>query len=105
MKVEFAREGGIAYFPGLSKPVTFDTNSLAPEDAQEFRRLLDEANFFDLPFRAGAPRSRGADCFQYTIHVESGDRDHTIQLTDPVQDPHQKALLNFITRKVRELNA
>ena len=103
MKVEFAREGGIAYFPGLNKPVMFDTNSLSQEDALEFQRLLDDANFFDLPFQSEAPQSRGADYFQYTIHVDNGYQDHTIQLTDPVQDPDQKALLNFITTKVREI--
>lgn len=101
MKIEFTREGGIAHFPGLSAPVTLETDSFSDADAQELQRLLDASSFFELPARPGAPRSRGADYFQYTIHVESGDRAHTVYLRDPVEDPDQRALLDFLTTKVQ----
>ena len=49
MRVEFTTEGGIAYFPGLSRPVVIDTDNLSEPDAAELQRLLDDADFFERP--------------------------------------------------------
>jgi hypothetical protein len=103
MRIEFQTEGGIAHFPGLSRPVVIESEALAEEDASELKRLVEAARFFERPTFAGAPRSGAADYRQYTITVEEGGRQHTIQLADPVEDPTLQPLLRFIQAKARAL--
>jgi hypothetical protein len=45
MRIRFKTEGGFAYFPGLSKPVTIDTDELPAEEAKELERLIEAADF------------------------------------------------------------
>jgi len=52
---------------------------------------------------AGTPRSGAADVRQYTITVEEGGRQHTVQLADPVEDPALQELLRFLQTKTRAL--
>jgi len=40
MRIEFQTEEGIAYFPGLSRPVVIDSNVLAEEEAGELQGLV-----------------------------------------------------------------
>jgi hypothetical protein len=96
-------EGGIAYFPGLSKPVMIDSNELPKEEAAELKRLVDAARFFDLPTVAGAPPRGAADYHQYTVTVEDSGRRHTVQLTDPIEDPNCQRLLGYLRAKVKVL--
>ncbi len=49
MRIQLKIEGGLAYFPGLSKPITIDGNALPPQEADKLKQLLDAAHFFDLP--------------------------------------------------------
>jgi hypothetical protein len=101
MRIEFQTEGGIAHFPGLSRPVVIDSNALAEEDAGELQRLVEAARFFERPTVAGSPPRGAADYRQYTITVEEGGRQHTIRLSDPVADPPLQQLLRFLQAKAR----
>jgi hypothetical protein len=103
MRIEFQTEGGIAHFPGLSQPVVIESDALAEEDASELKRLVEAANFFEQPTDVGAPRSGAADYRRYTISVEDGGRQHTIQLADAVEDPTLQQLLHFLQTKARAL--
>jgi hypothetical protein len=103
MRIEFQTEGGIAYFPGLSEPVVIEGDALSAEDTSELQRLLEAARFFDRPTTTGAPRRGAADVRQYTITVEEGGRQHTLHLTDPVEDPALQQLLRFLQTKTRAL--
>jgi hypothetical protein len=103
MRIEFQTEGGIAYFPGLSTPVVIDSDALSAEEAGELQRLLDAAQFFDRPSVMAAPRHGAADVRQYTITVEADGRQHTLRLTDPVEDPALQQLLRFLQTKTRAL--
>jgi hypothetical protein len=103
MRIEFQTEGGIAHFPGMSRPVVIEGDALTEEDAPELQRLLEAARFFERPTAAGAPRSGAADYRQYTITVEEGGRQHTIRLADPVEDPSLQQLLRFLQAKARAL--
>ena len=87
MRIEFAQTGGIGYFPGLNKPVTVDVDRLDPAQAEELKRLVEAARFFDLPASIGAP-ARGAADYQYDLlTVEDGGRRHTVRVLVPVEDP------------------
>jgi hypothetical protein len=93
MRIQFKTEGGIAAFPGLSKPVTIDTNQLPKEEAAELERLVNTVRFFELPARARAAPPGAADYRQYTITVEDGGQHHTVQLDEFVAEPNLQALV------------
>jgi hypothetical protein len=95
MRIQFKTEGGIAHLPGLSKPVTIDTDELPVEEAKE----LDEAaRFFELPATSTPPRG-AADYQQYTITVTTPDRSHTVRLAEPIEDPRVRELVNHLRAK------
>jgi len=99
MRIEFATEGGIAFFPGLSRPTRIDSADLAPGEARELERLLADANFFDLPEQRRAIPKGAADYQQYTITVEDHGRRHTVRLADPIEDARLQALVDFLRRR------
>ena len=100
MRVEFQMPStGIAYLPGLARPIVIDGADLAPQEAAELERLIEAANFFALPAVVGRPGGR--DTRQYTITVDTGDRRKTVQITEPVDDPALQALLAFLQAKAR----
>jgi hypothetical protein len=103
MRIEFVTEGGIAHFPGLSRPVMIDGTDLSAEEGAELTRLVEAARFFEQSTTVGRPPPGAADYRQYTITVEDGGRQHTVKLTDPVEDPALQQLLHFMQRKAREL--
>jgi hypothetical protein len=103
MRVIFTTEGGVAFFPGLSQPVTIDAAALTQEERNELERLIDEAGFFALPAEAGKPAKGAADYRQYTITVEEQGRRHTVRTSDPLEDPKLGNLTGFLQRKAREL--
>jgi hypothetical protein len=86
MRVTFQTEGGIAYMPGLAKPVEIDTNVMSAEDADALCNLIDEADFFELPPVASVLSKGAADHQTYTITIDDGERHHTVQLTEPVPE-------------------
>ena len=98
MRVEFTTEGGIAFFPGLSRPAVIVSADLAPTDAAELKRLVDDASFFEQPAQPRTMPKGAADYRQYTISVDDGGRRHAIRLSDPVENPRLQALLDFLRR-------
>ncbi len=99
MRIQLKIEGGVACFPGLSKPIRLDSRDLSAEDAAELERLVREANFFALPAEQTRPQRGAADYRQYTLTVEDAGRTHTVQLTDPIENAHLSALVTFVQRK------
>ncbi len=102
MRIQFKTEGGIAYFPGLAEPITFESSQLSPEDASELKRLLGAARFFDLPKKVGAPPRGAADYQTYTVTIEAGGRSHTVHMTDFINEAEAKHLLGFLKEKSRK---
>jgi hypothetical protein len=98
MRIVFTTEGGLAFFPGLSRPIVIDSHDLAAAEAAELERLLDSARFFELPEDSRALHCGAADYRQYTITVENKNRRHTVRLADPVESPQLQALLDFLER-------
>jgi hypothetical protein len=96
MRVELQTEGGVAFFPGLSKPVVVNSVDLPKEQAGQLQQLIDGAHFFELP---AAPRSLpkgAADMRRYTLTVEDGRRSRTVRLADPIEDTNLRALIDFL---------
>ena len=96
MRVQLKMEGGLAYFPGLSQPITIDSETLPAQAADKLKQLLDAVHFFDLPSVINKPPSGAADYYQYTITVDDDGKHHTVRLTDPIADAHLQALLTFL---------
>jgi hypothetical protein len=96
MRVELQTEGGMAYFPGLSKPVVVDSSDLPKEQAARLQQLIDSTHFFDLPAASRSVPKGAADIRRYTIKVEDGRRRRTVRLNDPVEDTRLQALIDFL---------
>ncbi len=102
MRIQFKTEGGVAHFPGLSKPVIIEDDQLPKEETDELEQLVTAAQFFDQPAIASAPRPGAADYDQYTITIEHAGRQHTIRLAMPVEDPALERLLHYLEKKAKE---
>lgn len=88
MRIVFQREGGVAYFPGLARPVNMDLDTMPEEDANSLRQAVYTAHFFDLP-RSIGPRQATPDAYSYTVTVFEGRRRHTVRLRDPIPEELQ----------------
>ena len=68
-----------------------DLESLARDDAENLLRLIQEADFFDLPENLVVHPN--TDEFQYQITIEDEDRNHTVRVSDSTME---KSLLPLI---------
>lgn len=103
MRIHFKTDGGIAAFPGLSRPVSINSDDLSPAEADQLKRRIDEARFFEQPAIAEAAARGAADYRQYTITVEDKGRSHTVRFVDPVKDPGLQALVDFLNMKTKAM--
>jgi hypothetical protein len=101
MLVRFKMDGGFVYLPARSEPTTIDMDDLPADEARELEHLIEAAGFFELPETSSPPRG-AADYLRYTISVTTPERSHTVQLTDPIEDPHVQALVEYLETKARE---
>jgi hypothetical protein len=95
MQVQFQTSGGIAFLPGLAAPTTIDVESLDDPTRRQLDELLRTARFFDLPADAPAPAG-AADYQTYTISVDTGERRHTVKVTDASATPPLQALIGLL---------
>lgn len=101
MRIQFSTEGGLAYIPGLSRPVIIATSELPAEEADELEQLVETAGFFELPDTTVSSHG-AADYQQYTISVATPGRSHTARLADPIEDPSVRELVNSLREKASE---
>lgn len=92
MKIEFSVEGGFARFPGFEKPVTIDAASLPDAHGARLRRLVDGARFFDAAPPPQHAQARDAQC--YTIAIDDGARQRTLQVSEPIADAGMRDLVS-----------
>ena len=104
MRIRYEKEGGIAYFPGLSKAIDIDTEQLPAAVRSELERLIEATNFFDLPAVSPPPRG-AADYRQYKITVTTSKRGHTVQLTEPIKDLRVQDLVRCLEAIAEERRA
>ena len=96
MRVELQTDGGVAYFPGLNKPIVVNSHELPNQKAARLQQLIDTARFFELPAASRSLPKGAVDMRRYTITVEDGRRRRTVRLNDPVEDRHLQALIEFL---------
>src|SRR5262249_15368974 len=100
------QEGGVGYFPGLSKPVTIEVDSLERGEAEELKRLVESAHFFQLPANVGTPPPLGAADYQhYTITIEEGARRHSVRGSFAVKDEVLQKLVSAVQKQVKAARA
>jgi hypothetical protein len=96
MKITLEVSGGFAALPQLSKPRSIDTEAVDPARARELESIVRDANFFELPVRSDTTSPSAADLFTYSITVKDEDREHTVELTDPVSDERLIRLIDTL---------
>jgi len=106
MRVIFETSGGVAYFPGLARPVVIEQDQLPEADARQLNDLVSAARFFDRPAQVGGQGAPGAaDYRQYTITIDQGEQHHTLNITEPVEDPDLRQLVRFLEAQAKALRA
>ena len=98
MRVSFERSGG---FAGITTKTTIDEAALAPDEAQKLRRLIEEADFFNLPGKS-IPRSPNPDRFQYELKLEEKDRQHIVTISEEALPQKLKPLVHWLMEKSRQ---
>ena len=101
MQIEFEMDGGLAYMPGLAKPVTIEVDQLPEAEAREIRDQVAAARFFERPQQTEAPPARGADRRSYIITITQGTERHQLMVTDPIQDEELGKLIRLIEVQAR----
>jgi hypothetical protein len=76
-KITFKRSGG---FIGKGMKFELNLNEMPISDVRNITRLVEEAQFFDLP--ENLIRSFEPDEYQYTITVDAGITYHTVRTND-----------------------
>lgn len=98
LRVQFERTGG---FAGLRLAVDLDTDSLAAPEADELRRLVEAARFFELPSEIVGSETT-ADQFVYKMTVESADRSHTVNVGESAAPETLRPLIDWLTAVARK---
>jgi len=93
VQITFQSQGGIAFFPGLNRPVIIDTAQLPGEERSKLEGLLQSTRFFSLPASVGQRQRGAADIREYTLRVEDETRDHTVHVTEPFDHPELEQLI------------
>jgi len=97
LRISFERTGG---FAGITMKAAVDEKDLAPDEAQKLRRLVEEADFFNLSKKI-MPRSPRPDRFQYELSLEESSRQHTVTTSEEVLPAKLKPLVNWLMEKAR----
>lgn len=105
MHIELSQNGGVAYFPGLSKPATLDVESLPEAEREELRRLIDAAQFFDLPDTVGTPARGAADYQYFTLRIEDDKHQRTVRALVPLDNAPLCELIENIQNHLKAIRA
>jgi hypothetical protein len=95
MKVRFRQTGG---FGGLVLGCDLDTSSLPPAEAQEFARLIKQANLEKIQTRRS---EKARDLQNYEITVESDEITAKASFDDMSVDANVEPLLDFLRERAR----
>ena len=97
MRIDFVRSGG---FAGILLSARIDLEKLSPDESATLERLINEANFFDLPEQI-KPASPMPDRFEYQVTVSSAQRTHTVMVSESLVTDQLRPLLEYLTDLAR----
>ena len=92
MRVRLERSGGMA---NIRRTVTVDEEALAPERAQELRRLVDRADLATFP-EDPTPVAGGPDRFVYRLTVEDGAGTRAVTVGEDAASTEMRRLLEWL---------
>jgi len=99
MRIEYHQTGGVV---GGSWRAVIDTAELPPAKAQTLLRLVEDANFFNLPRGIlRLPRLSTVDHFSYTISVMDGERKRRVQTDDIDMPAKLRPLVSYLFEHTR----
>jgi emfourin len=101
MRIQIQRDGGFGYFPGLGMPVTVDTSTLPPDEAELLERLVRQADIAQHGASVAAPPAGAADIRSYTITVDDGVVSESVTVTEPVGDAALQSLIDRVLDSAR----
>jgi len=88
---------------GRKVSINLDLDELPARQSRTLQRLLDEADFFNLPENLISKSL--PDGFRYTITVEEETVIRTVQLSDTTAPEALRPLLEDLSRRVRSKKA
>src|SRR6266498_4103573 len=95
-KITFKRSGG---FIGRGMRFELNLNNLPISAVRNITRLVEEAQFFDLP--ENLIKNFKPDEYQYTITVDAGITNHTVHTSDSSAPESLRPLLEKLSRLAR----
>jgi hypothetical protein len=101
VRITFQVQGGIAFIPGLSKPVVIATEQLPSDSRAKLENLVRAADFFALPPTVGKKLQGTADYRQYTIEVEDTGDTHTVSVIEPFENSKLEDLISALQAHAR----
>src|SRR5688572_3012590 len=90
--ITFERAGGVT---GKDLHLDLDLNTLPEDESQHLLKLIDEADFFNIPERPA--EQFATDEFQYKINVNAGQSSHTIHTSDSTMPKSLIPLIKELT--------
>jgi len=100
MRIHFERTGG---FMGRKLTIDLDSADLPEEEQESLRKILEEANFFDLP--ADLATQRVPDEYQYDITITTETITHSVRASDTASPPSLRALIQYMDLQSRKKRA
>ncbi|MBD2437896.1 protealysin inhibitor emfourin [Nostoc sp. FACHB-110] len=92
MRISFERTGG---FAGIRRTKTVDTANLPANEANALPRLVEVADFFNLPAQIPTPNVQG-DRFEYKLTVEDHGKQHTVIVSEAALPGTLRPLIEWL---------
>jgi len=97
-KIKFERSGG---FAGITLSSKLDPAALPEDEAEQARKLIDDANLFELPKQIKS-RSPKPDSFEYKITIQEKSKRRTIVVGDQSAPASLKPLIDYLVERAKK---
>ena len=97
MRITLKRSGG---FGGIQTTASLDLDTPSDAKAAEARRLIDAADFFNLP-KTIRLQQQQPDRFQFELTIEDGQRSHTVSTSEDAASKELKTLVSWVQKNAK----